>query len=333
MEPVVEQTKYARIKVLRQTKIKEDITMKETQTTIFKYRDRKALSSFISRVGLVAYPILSALTFITLVLGITLPIPAFGDTIFALTLSNRLLRFDSNAPDFILNTILITGLQSGESLQGIDFRPNSGQLFALSNANRLYMINPTTGAATQVGSDGQFTLDGNAFGFDFNPVPDRIRVVSNNEQNLRLNPNDGTLAGTDSNLAYASGDANEGADPNIVGAAYTNNTGDSTTTTLYVIDSELDILARQGGVNVPPGTPSPNVGQLFTVGSLGVDTSNLVGLDVASSNGIAFAILRSPGNSSSQLYTINLLTGNATLVGTIGVGNRRIRGLSVSPTD
>lgn len=306
--------------------------MRETQITVFNRRGRKALSCLVSRVVLLAHsPIFSALMFITLVLGLASPMPALGDTIFALTLSNKLLRFDSNTPSVILDSIPITGLQSGESIVGIDFRPNSGQLFAVSNMNRLYTIDLTTGAATQVGSDGAFMLDGTSLGVDFNPVPDRIRVVSNNEENLRLNPNDGTLAGTDTDLAYASGDVNEGQDANVVAAAYANNTGDSTTTTLYVIDSGLDILARQGGVNVPPGTPSPNDGQLFTVGSLGVDAFRLVGFDIASSNGIAFAAFRSPGNNTSQLYTINLLTGKATLVGSIDV-NRRIVGLSVSPT-
>ncbi|MGH7793046.1 MAG: DUF4394 domain-containing protein [Thermodesulfobacteriota bacterium] len=307
--------------------------MRETQITIFNRKGRKALSCLVSRVVLFAHsPLFSALMFVTIVLGLASPMPALGDTIFALTTSNRLLRFDSNTPSVILDTIPITGLQSGESILGIDFRPTTGQLYALSGTNRLYIIDLTSGAATQIGSDGAFVLDGNVFGFDFNPVPDRIRVVSNNEQNLRLNPNDGTLAGTDAGLAYASGDINETVDPNIVAAAYTNNSGDATTTTLYVIDFGLDILARQGGVNVPPGTPSPNDGQLFTVGSLGVAAFRLVGFDIASSNGIAFAAFRSPGNSTSQLYTINLLTGKATLVGSIGV-NRRIVGLSVSPTD
>jgi hypothetical protein len=32
----------------------------------------------------------------------------------------------------------------------------------------------TSGAATQVGTAGAFTLSGTNFGFDFNPIPDRI---------------------------------------------------------------------------------------------------------------------------------------------------------------
>jgi hypothetical protein len=113
----------------------------------------------------------------------------------------------------------------------IDFRPvatNStaaafnGVLYALSGSNRLYTINTASGTATQVGVNGAFALNGNAFGADFNPVVDRLRVVSEADQNIRLNPNDGTLTATDVALTYASGDPGAGINPNVVGAAYTN---------------------------------------------------------------------------------------------------------------
>lgn len=241
-------------------------------------------------------------------------------TLFALTTENDLLQFNSGTPDDIISTTSITGLQSGEDILGMDSRPATGQLFGLGNTNRLYTINPTTGAATQVGSDGQFTLVGTAFGFDFNPVPDRIRVVSDDDQNLRLNPNDGTLTMMDTVLAYAVGDTNEGEEPNIVGSAYANNIAGVTTTTLFGIDSDLDILVMQD---------PPNDGILNTVGSLGVDISDLVGFDIrTASPDTAFAALTAPAATASQLYTINLTTGSATLVGTIGDGMETIRGLS-----
>jgi hypothetical protein len=82
-------------------------------------------------------------------------------------------------------------------------------------------------------------------------------VVSDADQNLWLNPNDGTLAATDGTLAYAVGDSNAGANPNIVGAAYTNNFAGAISTTLYGIDSNLDILTIQN---------PPNNGSLNTLG-------------------------------------------------------------------
>src|SRR5438270_8619259 len=124
------------------------------------------------------------------------------------------------------------------------------------------MINPTTRVATQRGSSGAFTLSGTAFGFDFNPATDRIRVVSDTGQNLRLNPNDGTLSGTDTPLLYAPGDPKNGLDADADGTAYTNsyfNSGlGSPRTTLYQIDTKQNNLAHQGSIF---GTPtSPNTG-------------------------------------------------------------------------
>jgi len=190
---------------------------------------------------------------------------AAGSTMFAITSANALLRFDSAAPGTILSTVAISGLQLGENLLGIDFRPVNGQLYGLGSTGRLYTIDLTSGVATQVGAGPvAAVLSGTDFGFDFNPVPDRVRVVSDADQNLRLNPNDGILAATDGTLAYAPGDAHAAANPNIVGAAYTNSFAGATTTTLYDIDSNLDTLVTQN---------PPNNGTLNTVGPLGFDTS------------------------------------------------------------
>jgi hypothetical protein len=103
-----------------------------------------------------------------------------------------------------------------------------------------------------------------------------------------------------------------------VGAAYTNNFAGATQTTLYVVDSNLDILTTQGS---PNGSPvSPNTGQLFTVGALGFNTSDLVGFDISGLSGTAYAAFTAPGGAASQLFTVNLTTGAATLIGTIGGG-------------
>jgi len=234
---------------------------------------------------------------------------ASAELVTGLTVTNTLVTFDSATPGAVSAPVAITGLGAGEFLVAIDRRPATGQLYGLGSASRLYVIDTVTGAATQVGSSGAFTLSGTAFGFDFNPTVDRIRVTTTTTQNLRLNPNDGALAATDSALAYATGDANFGATPRIVGSAYTNNFSAATTTTLYDIDSNLDILATQ----LPP-----NNGVLNTVGALGVNTSDLVGFDISGLTGTAFASLTAPGAPSSSLFTVNLATGASTLVGTIG---------------
>ncbi|HEX2521237.1 MAG TPA: DUF4394 domain-containing protein, partial [Terriglobia bacterium] len=118
-------------------------------------------------------------------------------------------------------------------------------------------------------------------------------------------------------LSFVQGDSNFGQDPNVVAVAYTNNFAGTTSTTLYGIDSSRNALVRQGGIN---GSPSPNLGTLSTVGSLGVDTSDLVGFDISSGGATAFASLTVAGEAASKLYSINLASGSATSLGNIGGG-------------
>lgn len=230
--------------------------------------------------------------------------------VYGVTSANSLVRFDSATPGTIDTTVAVTGLNAGASLLGIDFRPVDGLLYGVSSDSKLYTINLTTGAATSIGAAGAFALSGSSFGFDFNPVPDRIRVTSDADQNLRLNPNNGTLASTDTPLAYAAGDANAGLNPNIVGSGYTNSFNGTLSTTLYGIDSGLDILVTQ----IPP-----NTGTLNMVGALGFNTTDLVGFDIFFLGNLAFASLTAVGGSSS-FFSINLGTGAATAIGSIGNG-------------
>src|SRR4030095_15553797 len=103
-----------------------------------------------------------------------------------------------------------------------------------------------------------------------------------------------------------------------VGSAYTNNFNGTAVTTLFGIDSNRDVLVMQGG---PNGVPSPNGGGLTTIGGgLGFNTSALVGFDISGTTGVAFASLVPSTGGPAQLFTINLTTGAATLVGTIGTG-------------
>ena len=238
--------------------------------------------------------------------------------LIGLTTTNKLIKFDSATPAKISGSVAVTGLQAGETILGIDYRPANGQLYALGSTSRLYNINPMTGVATALGS-GPFTpaLNGTAFGFDFNPVPDRIRVVSNTGQSLRLHPDTGAVGGTDTNLSPGT--------PNVIAAGYTNSMAGAKVTTLYVIDAATDTLMQQGG---PDGMPSPNGGVLTAIGALGMDTNEQTAFDIQAGTGAAFASLTKPGASVSQLCTVNLQTGAATTVGTIGV-KEAVHGLTI----
>ncbi|RYY57028.1 MAG: DUF4394 domain-containing protein [Chitinophagaceae bacterium] len=186
----------------------------------------------------------------------------------------------------------IMGLAGGENIVGIDFRPANGQLYALGSSSRIYTINTATGAATAVGSAGQFTLSGTSFGFDFNPTVDRIRIVSNTGQNIRVNPNDGTMSGNDAAL-------NPGT-PSVTGSAYTNNKAGVTTTVLFGIDNSTGKLYRQD---------PPNNGTLVEIGSLGVTIEAGNGFDIGGNSDNAYAILSTGG--TTRFYSVNLNTGAA----------------------
>lgn len=211
---------------------------------------------------------------------------------YAVDETNNLHIFNPTSTDAPV-TKVIAGLMAGETIKGIDFRPLNGQIYALGSTGMLYTLNTSNGMATVVGAGPFASLNGAFFGFDFNPTVDRIRVVSRNGQNLRLNPITGTVAAIDLML-------NPGT-PHISGAAYTNNFAGATTTTLFDIDCHSDSLYKQ----IPP-----NDGTLVPVGPLGVDVLSENGFDIGSTSGIAYAIF-SVG-STNGLYTINLTTGAAT---------------------
>jgi len=243
------------------------------------------------------------------------PLPtSLAYVIWAVDASNKLLSFRAGETDKISSPKAVTGLQAGDKLVGIDYRPANGQLYALAAngaSGRLYTINPLTGAANAVG-DG-FTMPqsagmgaGKDYGFDFNPTVDRIRVVADSRDNFRLHPDTGAVAGADLGLS-------EGA--LVTGVAYDRNFGGSKVTTLYAIDPNADQLVTIGGID---SAPSPNGGVVRKVGPLGVNASNDVGFDISvGPEGVAFALLTV--NNQPGLYSIYLPSGLATLVRTLNV--------------
>ncbi|NJL22752.1 MAG: DUF4394 domain-containing protein [Leptolyngbyaceae cyanobacterium SM1_3_5] len=241
-----------------------------------------------------------------------------------LTSDNSLALFNS---DNLTNVtrVSVTGLQTGESLRGIDFRPNNGQLFGLGSTNRLYSIDLSSGAATQIGQPFVVPLNGTSFGFDFNPSADRIRVVSDAGQNLRLNPDTGAVV--DSNLGTPSIEVDgslNGATNSIAATAYTESFGGATTARLtrqFGINTTTDQLFEQNPFNA---------GTQILVGSLNVDFSPSNGFDVVTpQSGVNNAF----GLSNSSLYSIDLTTGAATLVGEVRNFTTRLNfvGLAARP--
>ncbi|MBE8714712.1 DUF4394 domain-containing protein [Sphingobacterium hungaricum] len=212
---------------------------------------------------------------------------------YAVSTTNELLIFNPMAATPMISVKAISGIQTGESILGIDFRPLNGQLYALGSTSRIYTINASSGVAAAVGTAPLATLlNGTQFGFDFNPTVDRIRIVSNLGQNLRVNPADGTLT-VDGNITLATA--------NVSGAAYTNNFAGATTTVLYDIDSAGDRLYKQD---------PPNNGTLVDVGALGINVESNNGFDIGGTSGLAYGLFTVGG--VQKIYSVNLTTGAAT---------------------
>ena len=149
-------------------------------------------------------------------------VPASAELVYGIAAvgnSTALLSWDSAAPGSILSGSFVSGLQSNETIVGIDFRPATGQLYALGTSSRLYTLDTNTGAASSV--SGPFTpaLNGFNFGFDFNPTIDRIRVVAETNKNYVLNPITGAVQLAATDLAFIPGDPNFGVDPRAISSA------------------------------------------------------------------------------------------------------------------
>lgn len=225
--------------------------------------------------------------------------------VFLLTADGALACTDTRRPHRARTIGPITGLTTDTKIIGIDVRPATGALVGLGDQGGIYVIDPATGAAANR-VQLSVPLSGASFGVDFNPTVDRLRIVSDTGQNLRVNIDSGA-ATVDAALSA----------PGVAGAAYTNNDADPTTaTTLYDIDTATDQVSIQA---------PPNNGTLNPVGSLGVDTDAVVGFDIFSDlergttdDVSAFASLTVGGQAG--LYEVNLFTGRASHRGNLPAG-------------
>lgn len=244
-----------------------------------------------------------------------------GSLGYALNTNNFLLAFDAANPGVIREAVPVTGITLNQSIVGLDFRPATGELYALGYNNatgesQVYTINAATGVATAVNvTPVILNLGGTQVGVDFNPVVDKIRVISANNMNYRLNT-DGTLFFTDLNLNFAAADVNFGMDPVIGAGAYTNSFAGAATTALYVHDNMYNVLALQS---------PPNDGTLSTIGSTGLmqnTTDPTTDLDIVYDGAMNWAYFTGNTGTSTfdKLYQIDVATGMTMDMGWIGNG-------------
>lgn len=234
-------------------------------------------------------------------------------SITALTAEGKLLQFTPGGATGVSTLLTISGLQAGESVVGIDYRPADGKLVALvksGTVGQLYTIDRTTGQATLLSRTGTnlLTLAGTRYGIDFNPVPGALRIISDNEENYRL------VFSADLSTYSVNIDTPLNPAANTISAAYSNSFTGTPVTTLYGLDSVTDNLVLQGGID---GATNPNSGVLTPVGSLGVNFSERAGFDIDGVTGTGIAALNVAGTNSTGIYAINLRTGSASCLGTI----------------
>jgi hypothetical protein len=267
---------------------------------------------------------LTRLLFTLCILLVALCGSSYGVTIYAVDSQNRLVTFDSATPSVLTSarTIKLPPLNTYDSNRPLErivslaFRaadgPATTRLWGLTNYGNIVPVNL---AAADIGLPviKNIALNGTAFGFGFDPTSTvNMLLVSNLDQNLRIKFNTGEVF-TQTPLNYFMGTPT---DPNVVAFSYDNNLSGVTQRTPYMIDSAADTLVFL----LPPFSD----GILRTVGPLGVNASEIAGLTVYTTGTVgspvntAFAAITSPGDSVSKLYTIDLSTGAATLIGTIG---------------
>lgn len=284
-----------------------------------------------------------------LLLAATLPVAAVSaapslsktpTSVWAVDDQHRLFNVNPLAPADILKLVAITGLSDQDQVIGIDFRVARGEMYALANSGRIYRIDTGSGKATLVaGSEPLAEMSVGPYGFDFNPAADKLRVVGDHNKNLRVNPDNGARVDfdakrsgvqTDPDLAFAENDQNAGEFPDIVAAAYTYNAQNSKLTTNYAIDRRKGMLLMQGTKEGMTPSVSPNLGVLYSVGALGTGALQDASFDISDISNTALAAILVSGSQQTQLMEIDLETGKATPIGTLGSGVH-VTGFAIEP--
>ena len=218
----------------------------------------------------------------------------------------RLVTFSTDRPGKVKHTGALRGLQGDTRLVGIDARVQDKQVYGVGDRGGVYVLDVHRATATRV-LQLSVPLEGTAFGVDFNPAANALRVVSDTGQNLRqpfATPGAPTVADTPLTTPPTAGTTT-----GVTAAAYTNDDLDeATATTLFVLGTATDQVAVQSPANA---------GTLAATGKLGVDLTGDVGFDIAGTTG--YAVVPGTGKDAgrSTLHEVSLLTGKATARGTL----------------
>jgi hypothetical protein len=236
--------------------------------------------------------------------------------LIGLSPNNELISLMSGPPVVDMGVVPITGLRQEEFILAIDTRPKTKELFGLSNQQAIYTIDKTTGLATLV-SQSPLTPapDGAYVAFDFSPVQDVIRLITNTGQNLRISPVTGAVIAVDVPInSFSLGFNSAGYTTSLPGVP----------SSLYELDPGTGALYR---------STNPNSGVVAYVGLTGFTFEGDGGFEITSTNtafaaqfghsrfqiggGGIFGTQDDTTQDSYRLLMINLRTGAATSHGKV----------------
>jgi hypothetical protein len=203
-------------------------------------------------------------------------------------------------------------------LIGIDRRPADGKLYGVTPQGAIVTVDVKTGKWAKKSQISEALPKDATFSVDFNPVADRMRILSSTGMSLRINVEDGK-ATVDGSLKYAEADANKGKQPMVVAGAYSNSYAGTKETALYDIDAGNGTFVRQA---------PPNDGILNTIGNLAAKADGGFAFDIWSDG--------KGGNtgwllSGGVLHTVDIATGMTKSVGKIAGLKGKISDIAVLP--
>ncbi|UPY36536.1 DUF4394 domain-containing protein [Sediminicoccus sp. KRV36] len=226
-------------------------------------------------------------------------VAAQATTLVGLTADNMLVRMDSETRR-AMPAMRISGADG--RVIAVDQRPANGMLYGVTERGQIVTLDAATGRATQVSRLSMpFEFGGRAVA-DFNPVPDRLRLMGMNGTNFRVNVETGEVA-RDGTLKHGDGPL-AGTMPRIVAGAYINSMAGATATTLYTIDTLQNALNVQAPPNDGIQAPRARISAALPTG---------VALDILTegTNNTAFLL------TGSTLHTLNLADGMVATRGAI----------------
>jgi hypothetical protein len=204
------------------------------------------------------------------------------------------------------------------SLIGIDVRPADGKLYAVTSDGTIGTIDHKTGKWERRSKLSEDLPQAGTFSVDFNPVADRMRILSSTGMSYRVNVEDGKAV-VDGALKYAEADANKGKQPMVTAGAYSNSFAGTKETALYDIDVANGTFLRQA---------PPNDGVLNTLGKLGVKANGSIAFDIVADG--------KGGNTGwmlmgGTLYSVDITSGATKSFGKIGGLAGKVSDIAVLP--